>query len=70
MHDYTAWQVHEDRMREFTREADAFRLAATAKEGQTKQGARSLPRRWLSFGIAHLSVGAWRSPAPDHRRTP
>ena len=37
MHDYTAWQVHEDRMREFTREADAFRLAAKAKEGQTRR---------------------------------
>jgi hypothetical protein len=70
MHDYTAWKVHEDRMRDLTREADAFRLAATAKEGQTMQGARSLPRRLLSFGLAHLSVEAWRSPAPDHRRIP
>ena len=70
MHDYTAWQVHEDRMREFAREADAFRLAARAKEGQSREDARSRLQRWLSFGIAHLSVGAWRSPAPDHRRTP
>ena len=70
MHEYTAWQVHEDRMRELTREADAFRLAVRAGQGQTRQGPRSLLRRWLSFGLAHLSVGAWRSPAPDHRRTP
>ena len=70
MHDYTAWQVHEDRMREFTREADAFRLAARAKEGQTREDTRSLLRRWLSFGLAHLSVWAWRSPTQDHRRTP
>ena len=70
MHEYTAWQVHEDRMRELTREADAFRLAARAREGQTLQGLSSLLRRWLSIGLAHLSVEAWRSPAPDHRRTP
>ena len=69
MHEYTAWQVHEDRMRELTREADAFRLAARAREGQTRQGPRSLLRRWLSFGLAHLSAEAWRSPAADHRRT-
>ena len=35
MHEYTAWQVHDQRMREFTREADASRLAAIAKAGQS-----------------------------------
>jgi hypothetical protein len=70
MHDYTAWKIHDDRMQELTREADAFRLAATAKEGQRRQGARVFLRRWLSFSLAHLSVEAWRSPTPDHRRTP
>ncbi len=58
MHDYTAWQVHEDRMRELTREADASRLAAIARDGQTRQGARALLRRWLSLGRARLSVEA------------
>ena len=70
MHDYTAWQVHEDRMRELTREADAFRLAASAKEGRTRQGAGALLRRWLAFGQAHLRVEARRSPTPDHPQTP
>ena len=35
MHDYTARQVHDHRVREFTREADASRLAAIAKAGRT-----------------------------------
>ena len=70
MHEYTAWQAHDDRMRDFTREADAARLAAIAREGQTRQGPRALLSRWLSFGLAHLSVGPGGSPTPDHRRTP
>ena len=70
MHDYTAWQVHEDRMRELTREADAFRLAARAREGQERHGAGSLLRRWLAFVQAHLRLEAWRSPTPDHPPTP
>jgi len=69
MHDYTAWKIHDDRMQELTREADASRLAAIAKEGQPGQGARAVLRRWLSFGLAHVSIEAWRSPS-HHRRTP
>ena len=69
MHDYTAWKIHDDRMQELTREADASRLAAIAKEGQARHGGRALLRRWLSFGLAHLFHEAWRSPS-HHRRTP
>ena len=42
MHDYTAWQVHDHRVREFTREADASRLAAIAKAGQTRRHPRAI----------------------------
>ena len=67
MHDYTAWQVHEDRMRELTREADASRLAAIAREGQPRRGPHALLRCWLSVGLARLgSVGVAR--AADRRR--
>ena len=69
MHDYTVWKVHDDRMQELTREAEASRLAAIAKEGQPRHGARVLLRRLLSFGLAHVSIEAWRSPS-QHRRTP
>ena len=51
MHEYTAWQAHDDRMRDFTREADAARLAAKAREGQTRQGPRALLSRWLPSGL-------------------
>ena len=69
MHDYTAWKIHDDRMQELTREADAARLAAIAQEGQPGRGPRALLRRLLSSGLAHLPVEAWRSPS-HHRRTP
>ena len=69
MHDYTAWKIHDDRMRELTREADATRLAAIAKEGQGRNVGRARLRRWLSFGLAHMSLEAWRSPS-HHRKTP
>ena len=63
MHDYTAWQVHEHRVQEFTREADASRLAAIAKAGQPRRHPRATLRHWLSFGLARLSFGALRRPA-------
>ena len=69
MHDYTVWKVHDDRMQELTREADASRLAAIAKEGQPRHGAHGRLRSWLSFALAHVSLEAWRSPS-HHRRTP
>ena len=50
MHDYTAWQVHDDRMRDLTREADASRLAAIAKEGRSRRHPRTILRGWLAFG--------------------
>jgi hypothetical protein len=61
MHDYTAWQVHEDRMRELTREADASRLAAIAREGQPRSGPRVLLRRWVLGGLSRLSTVASHS---------
>ena len=47
MHDYTAWKVHEDRLRELTQEGDASRLAAIAREAAPVRGRRSVLRRWL-----------------------
>jgi hypothetical protein len=61
MHEYTAGLFHEDRMRELTREADASRLAAIAKVGQPRRHPRALVLRWLSFGVSHVSVEAWRA---------
>jgi hypothetical protein len=61
MHDYTAWQVHEDRMRELTREADASRLAAIAKEGQQPRNPLTLLRRWVSLGVSRLSSAPWHT---------
>jgi hypothetical protein len=60
MHDYTAWQVHDDRMRELTREADATRLAAIAKEGRPRRDPRTKLRRWMAFGLSRLSLEAWQ----------
>ena len=63
MHDYTAWQVHEHRIRGFAREADASRLAAIAKAGQTRRHPHAIPRHWLSLVLSRLSLKAWRTPA-------
>ena len=63
MHDYTARQVHDHRVREFTREADASRLAAIAKAGQPRRHRRAHLRRWLSFGLVSPFIRALRSPA-------
>ena len=63
MHDYTAWQVHDHRLGEFTREADASRLAAIAKAGQPRRHRRATLRHWLSFRLSRLSFAALRTPA-------
>jgi hypothetical protein len=63
MHDYTAWQVHEHRTREFAREADASRLAAIAKAGRTRRHPRATPRHWVSLVLSRFSLAAWRTPA-------
>jgi hypothetical protein len=60
MHDYTAWQVHEDRIRELTRDADASRLAATARGARPELNPGTPLRRWLSAGLSRLSIEAWR----------
>ena len=74
MHDYTAQHFHEDRMRELTRDADASRLAAVAREGQPRRHPSTEARRWLSIvssrlgrmwrGIrhAHSPHGGFRTP--------
>jgi hypothetical protein len=62
MHDYTASHIHEGRMRELTREADAVRLAAVARAGRTPRDTRRGPRRLLSVGVFRLWFEAWRSP--------
>ena len=48
MHDYTLWKVHNDRLRERTEEADAFRLAAIARAGRPRRHPGAIVRRWLS----------------------
>jgi hypothetical protein len=63
MHDYTAWQVHEHRITGFAREADASRLAAIAKAGQTRRHPRAILRHWLLLGLSRLSLAVWRRPA-------
>ena len=63
MHDYTVWKVHDDRMQELTREADASRLAAIAKAGQTRRHPRAILRHWLLLGLSRLSLAVWRRPA-------
>jgi len=63
MHDYTAWQVNEHRIREFAREADASRLAAIAKAGRTRRQPRATLRHWLLLGLSRLSLEARRTPA-------
>jgi len=60
MHDYTAWQVHEDRMRELTREADASRLAAIAKVGQPRRDPHALIR-WVLGGLSLVSAAVSHS---------
>jgi hypothetical protein len=62
MHDYTAGKVHQDRMRDLTREADEYRLAKIAKEGLTRRNRRALLRRWLSLGVSRLSRETRHSP--------
>jgi hypothetical protein len=71
MHDYTAWKVHEDRLHELTREGDASRLAAIAKEGQPRRDPRSVLRRWLSSWqsrMAQASILARRARWAYRRR--
>ena len=63
MHDYTARQVHDHRVREFMREADASRLAAIAKAGRTRRDPSATLRHWFSLGLSRLSLEAWRTPA-------
>ena len=66
MHDYTASQLHEGRMRELTRDADAYRLAATAKAGRERKQRDPRPRtdRGLSFATVRVWLQARRSPRP------
>ena len=65
MHEYTPWQIKQDRMRELMREADAQRLAAKAREGRTPHDPRRTLPRWLSLGLARfLQPRARRSAAP------
>lgn len=59
MHDYTVWQFHNDRTRELTRDADASRLAAIAKDGQPRRNPRALLHK-LSVGLTRLSRHEWR----------
>ena len=59
MHDYTASQLHEGRMRDLTQKADAYRLATTARQGRTRRNPRALLPHF-SFSLPRLSFDAWR----------
>jgi hypothetical protein len=62
MHDYTAQQVHEDRMRELTREADAHRLAAAVRRGRSRRDRGPGALGWLPFSTFRHWFDARRSP--------
>ena len=64
MHNYnTVRAIHDDRMRELTRKADAHRLAANAREGRARRDPSQRVRRWLSSGSVRQWFDARRSPA-------
>lgn len=48
MHEYTAWKVHEDRLRDLTREGDASRLAAIARAARPRRRRVAMLRRWVA----------------------
>jgi hypothetical protein len=47
MHDYTVRLIHEDRMAQLVREADAFRLASAAGNGHARLTGAARVRRVL-----------------------
>ena len=65
MHEYTAWQVHEDRMREFTREADA----APARGNRPGRGKRGRVHARF-FGAGCRSAWLTFPSRPGDRRHP
>ncbi len=64
MHDYTVQRIHDDRTREFEREADQSALAAIAREGRRQLGFRAVAWHWLSAPISRPS-GSRGNPEPD-----
>jgi len=52
VHDFTARIIHEDRMAQFEREADASLLAWKARQGQSRQGLRSRIRWTIGLVLA------------------
>jgi hypothetical protein len=65
MHDYTVQRIHEDRMRDFEREADRSALAAIARKGRPKQGSRAGAWLWLSALLSRPSGSRAINPEPD-----
>ena len=62
MHNYnTLRAIHDDRMREMTQNADAYRMATAAKKGRARPDPGPRVRRWMSFGSIRQWVGARRS---------
>lgn len=55
MHDYTAWLIHDDRMRDLTRDAEASMLAAIAKEGRPARHPGAGVLRLLRSGLLRIS---------------
>ena len=54
MHDYTVQRIHDDRMRDFEREADRSALAAIARKRRPRRGFRAGAWLWLSALLALL----------------
>jgi hypothetical protein len=57
MHDYTVRLLHEDRMAQLTREADAFRLASEAWRADEHHPARRFPS--LASAVVRARAGVW-----------
>jgi hypothetical protein len=69
MHDYTARLIHDDRIAQLTREADAFRLAARAR-AQAVGPTRALRlvgmlRRVARSGVYRLRLGGMAASTGD-----
>ena len=60
VHEYTARTIHEDRMAQFEREADASLLAWKARQGQPRRGLRSRIR-WTTPDASLTPGAAWLS---------
>lgn len=55
MHDFTARLIHDDRMAQFEREADASHRAREARQDQPRQGLPALLRGSIGLTLQRLT---------------